>query len=159
MYNITFKEINKDDEGRLIDTFGTWVSDEISYTEGCYSLMAMNEDTVAGFISIYPRYYPEPLKEYCEAFISAIEVEERFRRHGIARKMLELVEDWASAYGYHQLGSWSSDDKTEAIPMWYALNYCVCPAWMRGYSRKKGFENMPINGFYVAKMLNPFKKQ
>jgi hypothetical protein len=43
---------------------------------------------------------------------------------------------------------WSNNSKKEAIPMWYALDYCICPAkiWVEWCSEI-------IDGFYVAKKL------
>ena len=71
------------------------------------------------------------------------------------KKWVEIImaEEWAKAYGYRQIRAWSSDDKTEAIPMWYALGYGVCPAIMRGESVIKEFAGKPIYGFYVSKVL------
>ncbi len=159
MLNITYREIDKEIEEKIINIFGEWVKKYncLHYGEGCYSIAAMLNNQPIGFISIYNRNYPEPLSEYSEAFIDVIEVDENYRTRGIATKLLRLTEAWAKKYGYHQIGSWSSDDKKEAIQMWYALDYCVSPAVMRGQSVVKEFKNKPIHGFYVAKILNPFE--
>ncbi|NLM09813.1 MAG: GNAT family N-acetyltransferase [Clostridiaceae bacterium] len=160
MLNITYREIDKEIEEKIVSNFGKWVKeyDCLHYGDGCYSVAAMLNGQPVGFISAYPRIYPEPLNHYFDAYIDVIEVDENYRRRGIASKLIKLTEVWAKEYGYHQIASWSSDDKKEAIQMWYALDYCVSPAVMRGQSVIKEFRDKPIHGFYVAKILNSFEK-
>lgn len=159
--NIIYKEIDSEIEASIVQTFGGWVKEFecIHYGEGCYSVAGLADGRPVGFISTYVRNYPEPLSEFTEAFIDVIEVDASYRRRGIASKLLSLTEDWAKRCGYHQISSWSSDDKTEAIRMWYALDYCVSPAVMRGESLLEEFQGEKIPGFYVAKMLNPFGRR
>jgi len=63
--------------------------------------------------------------------------------------MISRTEKWAKEYGYRQIRAWSSQDKIEAIPMWYALDYCMCPAkiWVEWCKKV-------VDGFYVTKKLN-----
>lgn len=151
--SIIYKVIDSAMIEKTAKAFGDWVKNCISIEQDCYSIAALLNGTVVGFISGYSNSYPEPLIEHKEAYIDVIEVAIKYRRMGIAREMINLVEIWAIEKGCHQVRAWSSDDKIEAISMWYALNYCVCPAWMKGYSKKKGFENKPISGVYAAKVL------
>ncbi|MGI6193201.1 MAG: GNAT family N-acetyltransferase [Christensenellales bacterium] len=159
--NILYREIDFEIEESIVRAFGEWVRDFecIHRGEGCCSIAAMAGDRPVGFISTCRRDYPEPLTGYYDAFIDVIEVDPAYRRSGIAKTLIRLTEEWARAYGYHQIGSWSSDDKKEAINMWYAMDYCVSPAVMRGESLLDEFKNHKIPGFYVAKMLNPFGQQ
>ena len=156
MHNITYKQIDKAVEAAIISEFGQWIRDYgcIHHGEGCYSFAAFCADEPVGFISTFPLQYPAPLQECRDAYIDVIEVREAYRRQSIASKLIEMTEAWAKAYGYRQIRSWSADDKTEAIPMWYKLAYAVCPAVMRGESVIKEFAGKPIYGFYVAKVLN-----
>ena len=62
-------------------------------------------------------------------------------RQGIGKRMIGILEEKARAYGYKQIRAWSSQDKVEALNMWYSLNYCMCPAAMLGQSIAPGFEN------------------
>jgi hypothetical protein len=41
--------------------------------------------------------------------------------------------------------------------MWYALNYCLCPAIMYGVDLAPNADGSKPVGYYVAKMLNPNK--
>jgi len=159
MSNIIYKEINQEIEKKIIAKYGNWVKEYncLHYGEGCYSVVALCDDEPIGFISTYPLHYPKPMQSYYDAYIDDIEVDEAYRRHGIATQLIKLTEVWAMEYGYHQIRSWSMDDKKEAIPMWYALNYCMCPAIMRGTSVIKEFVGKPVYGYYVAKMLNVTK--
>jgi GNAT superfamily N-acetyltransferase len=115
---------------------------------GCPSLAALNSEEPIGFISTYPKKYPEPLPQYKDAYIDVLEVDEKYKRLGIARQLILTTENWAREYGYRQIRSWSSQVKKEAIPMWYALNYCMCPARIWIEWRQK-----IVDLFYVAKML------
>ncbi|WP_055665351.1 GNAT family N-acetyltransferase [Desnuesiella massiliensis] len=156
MPEIIYKEINQEIEKKIIAKYGNWVKEFncLHYGEGCYSIAALCDNDPIGFISTYPLYYPEPLECYYDAYIDDIEVDKAYRRQGIATKLIKLTEEWAKNYGYNQIRAWSSDDKIEAIPMWHALNYCMCPAIMRGESLIKEFIGKPVHGYYVAKMLN-----
>lgn len=155
MSKIIFKEINREIEKQIIEIWGDWVVKYgcLHYGDGCYSLAALCDRKPVGFISAYPLQLPAPLQAYRDAYIDDIEVREDFRRQGIARKLLSMTEQWAKDYGYRQIRAWSSDDKTEAIPMWYALGYGVCPAIMRGECVIKEFAGKPICGFYAVKPL------
>jgi GNAT superfamily N-acetyltransferase len=156
MSKIIYKEINKEIEEKIIVKYGKWVKEYncIHHGKGCYSVAALNNDEPVGFISTYPLYYPEPMESYCDAYIDDIEVDEAYRRLEIATQLIKLTELWAKGYGYHQIRSWSSDDKKEAITMWYKLNYCMCPAIMRGTSVIREFVGKPVHGYYVSKILN-----
>lgn len=153
--NIVYKEIDESIEKQIVNIWGDWVTEWgcLHYGDGCYSLAALVDGVPVGFISTYPLQLPEPLDMYCDAYIDDLEVAENYRRKGIASTLLSMTEEWAKAYGYRQIRSWSSDDKLEAIPMWYALGYGVCPAIMRGVSVIKEFIGKPIHGFYVSKVL------
>lgn len=154
MNDIVYRQLNPIIEQEVMDSFGGWAMDYLHTGEGCHTLVALDGDKPVGFISTYPLQYPEPLEYHNDAYIDVLEVAEGYRRRGIAGKLVGFSENWAREYGYKQIRAWSSDDKIEAIRMWYALDYCICPAWMRGYSAIKGYEGIPINGFYVAKVLN-----
>ena len=153
--NITIQKISSEIENQITEIWGGWVKEYgcLHYGDGCCSLAALWNGKPVGFISAYPLQYPAPLQAYQDAYIDNIEVLPDFRRQGIAARLLAMTEQWAKDYGYRQLRSWSSDDKTEALAMWYALGYGICPAIMRGVSVKKGFEDKPICGFYVVKTL------
>lgn len=155
MSDIVFKEITEEIEKQIVEIWGDWVIKYgcLHYGDGCYSLAALFGGKPIGFISAYPLRLPEPLQAHCDAYIDDIEVHEDFRRQGVARKLLSMTEQWAKAYGYRQIRAWSSDDKTEAIPMWYALGYGVCPAVMRGECVVEEFAGKPIYGFYAVKTL------
>lgn len=153
--DIVYKEIDKDIEEQIAAIWGRWVIEYgcLHYGEGCYSLAALVDGVPVGFISTFPLQLPRPLDMHCDAYIDDLEVGESYRRKGIASRLLAMTEEWARAHGYRQLRAWSSDDKAEAIPMWYALGYGVCPAVMRGESVIKEFVGKPIYGFYAVKVL------
>jgi GNAT superfamily N-acetyltransferase len=88
---------------------------------------------------------PPPLTGMREAYIDVIEVDGPYQRQGIARQLLALTESWASSQGFTQIRAWSSHDKTEAIMMWHALRYCVCPA--------RVWFGEPVDGFFAVKQL------
>ncbi len=114
-------------------------------TEG-FSIIALHEDTLVGLISTYWKKLPAPLDNEVDAYIDILEVHKDFRRQGIARQLIEISLERAEQKGMHQIRSWSSEDKVEAIQMWKALGFGLCPAT----TYPKGRE---IKGFFVAKIL------
>ncbi len=139
----------------LVTAFGDWLE-----TYGCLrdgpeeiTLVALDGKEPIGVISLYPLDYPPPLADDSDAYIDVIEVAEGYRRRGVARALVDAGENWARQVGFRQIRAWSSEDKVEAIPMWKALGYCLCPAVMRGQSVHPEFAGKPIYGYYVAKLL------
>jgi len=153
---IIYKEIDKEIEEQIIEIWGDWVRTYgcIHHGEDCYSLAALIDGVPVGFISTYRLQLPQPLNMYYDAFIDDIEVTEKYRRKGIASKLIALTEVWAKKHGSYQVRAWSSDDNVEAISMWHALSYGICPAIMRGESVIDEFVGKPIHGFYVSKVLS-----
>ena len=119
------------------------------FEAGSYSLAALHEDSPVGFISTYTKAWTTPLENNRDAYIDILEVDEDYRRKGIARELIGRTEAWARDNGFAQIRSWSSDDKLEAIPMWHSLNYCMCPAkiWVEWCKEV-------VDGYYVAKKLD-----
>lgn len=159
MTNITYHEINKSEVELFSEKFGDYVIkfNCFHFGEGCFSLGAFSNDEPIGFISTYPEKLITPLENETDAYIDVIEVDSKYHRQGIATALIMRTEQWAKDYGYKQIRSWSSDDKEEAIPMWYALNYCLCPAIMYGVDLSPNPDGSQPVGYYVAKMLNPNK--
>ena len=111
-----------------------------------FSVVALAGGNPVGLISVYWRPLPPPLLETCEGYIDIIEVRPGFRRRGIARRLVEIAIERAKAHDAYQLRAWSSDDKMEAIPMWKALGFGLCPATVtsRGQEVKGYFVTKPI---------------
>lgn len=154
--NMEYKEIDSKIEDAIIKKFGSWVRDYdcLIRGEGCYLIAAMDGDVVAGFAALHPAQWIPPLEKYGDAFIEVIEVAPEYRRKGIGSKLVKLMEDYASSYGYYQIRAWSEESHVEALNMWYKLKYCMCPAAMLGESLIDGYENKQIVGYYYAKLLN-----
>lgn len=157
MSEIIYVEISDRIEKKLIDHFGSWIKDYqcIQRGEGCFTITAMDGENVVGCAAVHPAQLIPPLELYYDAFIELIEVDEDYRRRGIGSHMIRALEEKAREYGYKQIRAWSSEDKVEALKMWYSLDYCMCPAAMLGSSIAPGYENKQIIGYYYAKMLNP----
>ncbi|MBE5968446.1 MAG: GNAT family N-acetyltransferase [Lachnospiraceae bacterium] len=156
MIDILYVEINDEVEEKVIEHFGSWVREYqgIQRGDGCYAIAAIHDDKVVGCAAIHPAQFIPPLDKYFDAFIELIEVDECYRRQGIGKHMIGILEEKAREFGYKQIRAWSSEDKVEALNMWYSLNYCMRPAAMLGQSIKLGFENQQIIGYYYAKILN-----
>lgn len=127
--------------------------DMLPKREGCYCIAAMCGGQVAGFAAFAPARWTPPLEQYGDAFIHSIEVAEPFRRRGIGRQLITLLEERARACGHRQIRAWSSYDKPEALHMWYAMGYAMCPVSEPIY--KHGKIKGLIPGYYYAKILNP----
>lgn len=126
--------------------WGESASRHMHFEDG-FSILAVQGDLLAGYISVYWKNLPEPLADTLEAYIDILEVHPACRRQGIARSLIELAVERARGKGAWQLRSWSSLDKLEAIPMWKALKFCLCPA----VTYPRGEE---VRGLFVARLLD-----
>ena len=153
--DIIYKEIDNQIESAIAAQYGSWVHDYncLVRGEGCYLVAALDGDTVAGFAALHPAQWIAPLEQYFDAFIEVIEVAESYQRRGIGSTLVKMMEEYAKAYGYYQIRSWSSVDKVEALHMWRKLKYAMCPAAMLGEPVKET-DLKQIPGFYYAKLLN-----
>lgn len=156
MNNISFREIRLDEISTFVDRFGDYIERYgcLNFGEGFYALGAYDGETPVGFMSLGTGRLIPPLKGEEDAFVDAIEVESAYRRQGIARAMVAMAEDWARQRRFRQIRAWSSEDKVEAIGMWSALGYCLCPALMLGEDREPGAKGGQPKGYYVAKILH-----
>lgn len=154
--SIVYREVKPDEVYKFVMKFGRYVEDFncFHFGDGCLSLAAFEDDDPIGFISTYPEALISPLDDKVDAYIDVIEVDVNHQRKGVAREFIQRTEHWAGEYGYRQIRSWSSDDKEEAIPMWYSLNYCLCPAIMYGEDYCPNEDGSPTIGYYVVKLLN-----
>jgi hypothetical protein len=57
-----------------------------------------------------------------------------------------LVCERAKEERIYQIRSWSSEDKIEAIPMWQALGFGLCPATTYPQGKE-------VKGYFVARVL------
>ena len=148
MNNISYLIVSPEIKERIAAQYGIVEANHLHMESGGFSLAAVSEDEVLGFISLYPKQWINPLEGYCDAYIDIIEVKPSHRKKGIAKTMIQLSEEWAKAQGYSQIRAWSSDNKTEALPMWHKLGYCMCPAeiWIEWCKKV-------VSGYYVAKTL------
>jgi len=147
---IIYREIDTEIHEKIAVKYGEAAKNHIHNENGGCSFAAMHDDTPIGFISTYTRNLAEPVGEEKDAYIDIIEVEKKHQRMGIAAELIKRTEEWAKKAGLLQIRAWSSQDKTEAIPMWRNLGYGLCPAkiWLERH-------NMAVDGYYVVKQLNP----
>lgn len=113
------------------------------HTSDGFSIAGLAGDELVGLLAVVWRDLPPPLSPAFEAYIDIIEVHREYRRQGIASQMVRMAVARARAPGAYQVRAWSSDDKTEAIPMWRALGFGLCPATV--YPREQ-----PVRGFFVT---------
>ena len=151
---INYVPIDEAVERKIIAWFGDAIAryDMLPKRDGCYRIAAMCGEQVVGFAAISPVHWTPPLDRYGDAFIHSIEVAEPFRRRGIGHRLITMLEDWARESGHRQIRAWSSYESPEALHMWYAMGYAMCPAYEPIY------ENGQIKGlnpgYYYAKILN-----
>jgi GNAT superfamily N-acetyltransferase len=112
------------------------------HTEDGFSIVSLYGGKPVGLISVYWRDLPPPLSGAREGYIDIIQVSEGCRRRGIAAELVRRSAARARREGAYQLRAWSSEDKVEAIPMWVALGFGLCPAVDGG-----------IRGYFVTKPL------
>jgi GNAT superfamily N-acetyltransferase len=124
-----------------------WLTDKYLHLDDGFSIVALDGEKPVGIISAYPRRLPPPLYDTQEGYIDLIDVLEPYRRRGIARRLVQMCLDRCRKMGLYQVRAWSSDDKTEAVPMWKVFGFCMCPAteYPRGQT---------VHGYFVAKHLD-----
>ncbi len=130
---------------RIAAEWGAVAARHMRISDG-FSILALCDDKALGLISVCWKELPPPLPGADEGYVDIIEVREGFRRQGIATTMIEMSVERARARGVYQLRAWSSEDKTEAIPMWKALGFGLCPATTYPGGQE-------IKGYFVTKVL------
>ena len=145
MPEISYMECDTALKRRVGEVMGEVAERHIRLTDG-FAFVAMDGQTIIGLIAVYKRLLPPPLPETYEGFINMLEVAEPFRRRGIGRRLVQMAIDRCRTQRLHQIGAWSSEDKTEAICMWQDLGFALCPA--TEYPR--GIE---VRGYLVALQL------
>ena len=137
---------------RLVETIiRQWHSympsiDQYIVLEGGFTLVAMHGDTPVELVAVSYAQLPAPLDSTVEASINDIDVLDDYRRRGIARRLIELAAERARQDGACQLSAWSTDDKIEAIPMWKALGFGLCPVTHSMWGEE-------ITGYFATRIL------
>lgn len=144
---IRYEEIDPARKEQMRDRISKGELAALHVGDGGFSLAALAGDEVVGFISVYPKAWIKPLTA-TDAYIDVISVSEPYRRRGIATTLIARCEEWATENGYTQIRAWSSSDKLQALPMWHALGYGMCPAkiWVEWCKEI-------VDGYYVVKKL------
>lgn len=104
------------------------VAEKHLHIDDGFSIIAMDGADITGIIAVCKELLPPPLSGTYEGFIDIIQVKPEYKRKGIARKLIELAIERCGKTGCYQLRAWSSEDKTEAIPMWKVLGFGLAPA-------------------------------
>lgn len=153
--NIVFRQIDDEIENKLFEMYGEWLyeHDVIPKHDGSYNVAALCDGDIAGFAAMTPKKWTKPLDMYNDMFITGIEVMEKYRKQGIGRRLVEMLENHAKENGYRQIRAWSSEDKIAALNMWYSMNYAMCPAH-ETFLNEDGTLRKIVLGYKYAKMLN-----
>lgn len=130
---------------RIREQWGEVAARHMHITDG-FSILALYDGEPVGLISVTWRELASPLPATVEGYIDIIEVAKGFRRQRIATRLIELCTERARAHGAYQLRAWSSDDKVEAIPMWRALGFGLCPATIYPGGQE-------VRGIFVTRVL------
>ena len=152
---ILYIPLNDEIEKRLFEKYN-WIYKYncIPKYDRCYNIVAIFENEPVGCATLGPQKWTPPLDMYEDVFIHWIIVDEPFRRKGIGRQLICMLEKWAKENGFRQIRAWSDEQSIEALHMWYALDYAMCPAVEPIYNSEGKLE-MLINGYRYAKILNP----
>ena len=147
---IIYQKIDTTIHEKIAVKYGDVAKNHIHNENDSCSFAAMYDDNPIGLISTYTRNLADPIGEEKDAYIDIIEVDEKYQRMGIATELVMRTEAWAKKAGLLQIRAWSSQDRVEAIPMWRALGYGLCPAtiWLERHK-------IAVDGYYVVKQLNP----
>lgn len=127
--------------------FGEEKADLLHFSDG-FTYVVLNEGKIAGFISASIKKLPYVVRDTIESYIDIIEVKEKYRRKGVARKLLYFAEKESKKSKAYQIRAWSSRDKKEAIAMWKKLGFCFHPQEIISIITKE-----PVKGYFVTKTL------
>lgn len=155
MGRFTFRKLEASDTNVLTEKFGDYLTRFkcLHFGEGALTIGAFLNGEPVGIISVYMRFLPSPIDDVRETVIDVLEVDKAHRRQGIARELINRVEQWAKDYRALQIRTWCSGEKTDLIKTLYALGYCMCPVKIWVDSRKE-----EAGGFYAVKQLNTFTR-
>ena len=142
---LTYSDVDEKMRDRVGVGWGEKAARHMHLTDG-FSIVALEGEILVGLISVYAKTLPAPLQESFDWYIDILEVHKDYRRRGIASQLNKLAIQRAKEAGVYQIRSWSSEDKIEAIPMWKALGFGLCPA----ITYPQGKE---VKGYFVAKVL------
>jgi ribosomal protein S18 acetylase RimI-like enzyme len=132
-------------KARVLNEWGEKAARHMHLTNG-FSIAALHGEMLAGLISTYWREFPTPLNGDFDAYIDILEVNRDFRRNGIATQLIEISMRRAKQMGMRQIRAWSSEDKIEAIHLWKALGFGLCPVTIYPKGRE-------LKGYFVVKVL------
>lgn len=142
---LTYLDADEGIKDRIKNEWDEKAARHMHLTDG-FSIVALEGEILVGLISVYAKTLPAPLDESFDWYIDILEVSKDYRRNGIASHLIGLAIQRAKEAGIYQIRSWSSEDKIEAIPMWKALGFGLCPA----ITYPQGKE---VKGYFVAKVL------
>lgn len=146
---IRFVDVDSGLKNRVELEWGEKIARHMHLEDG-FSILAMQEDILVGLVSVYWQLLPAPLPETLEGYIDILEVHTDFRRKGIATQLIACCMDRLRKKGAYQVRAWSSMDKIEAIPMWKALGFGLCPA----ITYPNGQE---VRGYFVTRLIKEEK--
>jgi ribosomal protein S18 acetylase RimI-like enzyme len=148
LYDVVFRECTEEDKEQIKSDYGTVAVDHIGLDDMSYSLVALKDEVIVGFVSSYLQPIYKDFHQTKEAYINIIEVHKDHRQQGIATELLHRTEQHARRQGAKQIRAWSSEDKVEAIHMWFNLEYNLSPTSIYIESTNKS-----VSGVYAVKPL------
>jgi GNAT superfamily N-acetyltransferase len=145
---ITYREIDESVHRDLINRYGNWLEEGIRISQNAFAYCAMDGEIPVGFVCVTSRLLTEPLAHLSDAYIEVLGVYEPYRRKGIAVELIRAAEKWAVDNGFGQIRTHSDHLSPEAIQMWHAFGYGLCPAndWLEN-------KQMYWPGYHVVKVL------
>ena len=145
LHYIECTEAHKD---MIKEQYSEMHSDHMVLDNGAYSLIAIIDEKIVGFISTYIKHFSSPLEGVSEGYINILEVHEEFRKQGIATTLIEKTEKYFKQTRVSQIRGWSSDDKLEAINLWNKLKYSLSPTTIWIEDKK-----VSVTGYHFIKKL------
>lgn len=142
---LSYVEADEKMKDRVCADWGGKAARHMQLTDG-FSIVTLDHEMPVGLISVHAKKLPAPLVGSFDWDIDIVEVHRDYRRQGIATKLIEMGCTRAKESGVYQIRSWSSEDKMEAIPMWKALGFGLCPAITYPHGKE-------VKGYFVVKVL------
>ena len=146
--NLHYTECTEAHKEMIKAQYSTMHYDHMILDNEAYSLVAIADDKIVGFISTYIKHFSPPLEGVSEGYINILEVHKEFRKQGIASNLIEKTENHFKKTVVSQIRGWSSDDKPEAINLWNKLKYSLSPTtiWIKD-------KKVSVTGYHFIKKL------
>ena len=150
------RKLTPEDFNNVVEVFGQKVItyNILKFDKHNLNLGAFDDKRLIGIITAEPRKLIKPLDDYCDLFITYIEVLKEYQNQGIATTLIQMAEDFAKQKGLFQITSWSDEETVEMNRLALKLKFTMCQALMYDENYLPQNPTDCVKGYYYGKRLD-----